>query len=113
MKMNLLLVRTLNEQTDMYERSCFFLFPHRTYVLDICNNRLLRITTFTMSLFANNIKVCAKVEGQEVTLTSDTHVALFLIYLIANTKFKFTGNNSLKKITISTFSHKKANLNLM
>ena len=31
----------------------------------------------TVSLFADNIKFCAKVEGQGVTLTFDTHVASF------------------------------------
>ena len=30
-----------------------------------------------MSLFADNIKFCAKVEDQGVSLTSDTHVASF------------------------------------
>ena len=35
-KINLLLYRILNGQSDMYEKSCFVLIPHRTYVLHIC-----------------------------------------------------------------------------
>ena len=50
-----------------------------------------------MSLFAHYVKFCAMVEGQGVTLTFDTHEASFT-QLIANTKFKFTGNNSFLKI---------------
>ena len=50
-----------------------------------------------MSLFAHYVKFCAMAEGQAVTLTFNTHEASFT-QLIANTKFKFTGNNSFPKI---------------
>ena len=41
---------------------------------------LLRITTLgvcTMTIFADYVKFCAKVKGQGVTLTFDSHVASF------------------------------------
>ena len=39
--------------------------------------RIMNIGVSTMSLFADYVKLCAKVEGQGVTLTFDTHVASF------------------------------------
>ena len=42
--------------------------------------RIMNPGVCTMSLFAD-IKFCAKVKGQGVTLTFDTHVALFT-YLV-------------------------------
>ena len=44
-----------------------------------------------------NFVLRSKVEGQGVNLTFDTHVAYFFIKLIANTKLKFTDNNSSQK----------------
>ena len=60
--------------------------------------RIMNPGVCTMSL-CTDVNFCAKVEGQGVILTSDTHVASFTQYikLIANTKLKFTGNKSFKK----------------
>ena len=68
--------------------------------------RIMNSGVFTMNLFDDYVKFCAKVEGQRVTLTFDTHVTSY-IYFIANTKLEFTGYNSFKKITIFSFSHTK------
>ena len=35
-KMNLLLLRILNEYTDMQQMSCLIEFLYKTYALDIC-----------------------------------------------------------------------------
>ena len=42
-----------------------------------------------MSLSADYVKICAKVEGQGATLTFDTHVAPFTHLVDCNYKFKF------------------------
>ena len=39
--------------------------------------RIMNPGVCTMSLFADYVKFCAKVEGQRESLTSDTHVAPF------------------------------------
>ena len=39
--------------------------------------RIMNPGISTLSLFADYVKFCAKVEGQGVTLTRDTHVASF------------------------------------
>ena len=39
--------------------------------------RIMNPGVCTLSLFADYVKFCAKVEGQGVTLTFDTHVASF------------------------------------
>ena len=39
--------------------------------------RIMNPGVCSMSLFAKYVKFCAKVKGQEVTLTFDTHVASF------------------------------------
>ena len=69
-----------------------------------------------MSLFSDYANFCAKVEGQVVTLTFVTHVASFPHLVDCKYKLKFTGNNSLKKLTISLFpiqKHMRPNLTLM
>ena len=42
----------------------------------------------TMSLFADYVKFCAKIEGQGVTLTFDTHVASFTHLVDSKYKIK-------------------------
>ena len=39
--------------------------------------RIMNPRVCTMSLFAAYVKLCTKIEGQEVTLAFDTHVASF------------------------------------
>ena len=51
-QINLMLYRIFNEQTNMQERPVLFLFPHRTYVLDICEYRL------TEAILTNIQNVC-------------------------------------------------------
>ena len=48
--------------------------------------RIMNPGVCTQSLFADYIKFCAKVEGQVVTLTSDTYVASFTH--LADCKYK-------------------------
>ena len=43
----------------------------------------------TMSLFTDNVKFCAKVEGQGVTLTFVTHVTSFTLLVDCKYKIKF------------------------
>ena len=60
----------------------------------------------TMSLFADYVKFCAKVEGQGVTLTFDTPVASFTH--LVDCKYKIKVHRQQLFPTISTFSHIKA-----
>ena len=61
--------------------------------------RIMNPGVCTLSLFADYVKFCAKVEGQGVPLTFDTHVASFTHLVDCKYKIiKFTGNNSFQKI---------------
>ena len=64
-----------------------------------------------MSLFADYVKFCVKVEGQGVTLTFDTHRVSVTHLVDCKYKIKvllsLSGNNSFQKIKISTFPYKR------
>ena len=50
--------------------------------------RIMNPGVCTMSLFADYVKLCAKVEGQGLTLTFDTHVASFTDLVDCKCKIK-------------------------
>ena len=56
--------------------------------------------------------VTLAIQGQEMTLVSNTHVSYLPTKLTASTNFELTGSKSLKKkkkkSTLFTFSHRKA-----
>ena len=61
-----------------------------------------------MSLFADYVKLYAKIEGQGETVTFVTHVASFTHLVDCKYKIYFHRQQQFQKITVSPFSLMKA-----